>query len=68
MKEKRSYFIVTILLLTLPTIITSFKYLSKKVSLYELVPREIYEVNLEFDMTKVPPNSYVKYYRFKVRG
>ncbi|MEM9548279.1 MAG: 7TM domain-containing protein [Bacteroidota bacterium] len=62
MSGKKSYLIIAAVLLGLPFLISVYKYNENSIPLEELIPRDVYEVELELDMSDIPADSYVKTY------
>ncbi|MDF1696151.1 MAG: 7TM domain-containing protein [Saprospiraceae bacterium] len=59
---KKSFFIASMLLLLLPILFSAFKYSQNNFEISDIIPREIYTVSLELEMSDLPKKAVVKSY------
>lgn len=60
MLKKKMYLRVCIFLLACPILLSSYKYFKYHIELDDIIPREVYSVTLELDLTHIPKQSYIK--------
>lgn len=60
MKSRKLYHLAIALLLVVPFLLAGFKLIEKRTSLVDLLPKEVFTVTYEFDMSNLPPQAFVK--------
>ena len=62
MLRRKSYLLTLALLLSIPLILTSYKYVKAPTSILEIAPKEVYQVSIELDITQARSSSYLSMY------
>jgi hypothetical protein len=60
MKSRKLYNLAIALLFVMPLLLAGFKLNEKRTSLQDLLPKEVFTVTYEFDMSNLPPQAFVK--------